>query len=147
MGDRLANIERAIKLIGDTDGIEILKISYLYETEPVGYEDQDCFYNICLLIATELGPHDLLKAVRKVEQKLHRKRIIRWGPRTMDVDIITYGDETVDDEDLTVPHPRYLERAFVLVPMNDIGKYDGEVPDGKSVKRVEGMFRDGRFEV
>ena len=140
MGDRRENIEKAVRLIEDTDGIRIVNISGLYETEPVGYEDQDMFYNICLLIATSLDPHELLDVCHRVENTLHRKRVIRWGPRTLDVDIITYGDEKIDTPDLQIPHPRYLERAFVLVPMEEIGMYEGDIPDGKSVRRIPWEF-------
>ena len=140
MGDRLANIEEAVRLLKETDGISDIRVSSLYETEPVGYEDQDCFYNICVLCTTTLEPMELLGRIHEIEEMLHRKRIIRWGPRTIDIDIIIYGDVKMDDEVLTIPHPRYQERAFVLMPMMDLIGYEGEVPSDKGVKKIPWEF-------
>ena len=140
IGDRRENIENAVKLLAATPGISNVRLSGMYETEPVGYEDQDFFYNICVLIDTTLAPMELLARAQEIEQELHRVRIIRWGPRTIDVDIILYGDIEMDTERLTIPHPRYRERAFVLIPMMDLTGYDGDVPEDKSVKRIPWEF-------
>ena len=96
------------------------KISPIYETAPVGYTEQPNFLNLCLEIDTELEPKELLKYCLETEQRLHRVRDIRWGPRTLDVDILLYGDKVIEEDDLEVPHPRMSERAFVLIPLNDI---------------------------
>ena len=140
MGDKKENIEQAIRLLSSNQKIEVLKVAGLYETEPVGYEDQDYFYNTCVLIKTTLEPEELLDATQKIENDLHRKRTIRWGPRTLDIDIILYGDIMMDTKRLTIPHPRYEERAFVLVPMMDLTDYDGSVPEDKSVRRIAWEF-------
>lgn len=140
MGDKKENIEQAIRLLSSNQEIEVLKVAGLYETEPVGYEDQDYFYNTCVLIKTTLEPEELLDATQKIENDLHRKRTIRWGPRTLDIDIILYGDIMMDTKRLTIPHPRYEERAFVLIPMMDLTDYEGSVPEDKSVRRIAWKF-------
>ena len=140
IGDRRKNIEDAVMMIKDIEGVSDIRLSGLYETEPVGYEDQDYFYNICLMCDYEGDPHTLLDKVHEVENKLKRKRVIRWGPRTIDVDIILFGDMTVDDEVLQIPHPRYKERAFVLIPMSDLMDPEVDIPEDKSVKRVPWSF-------
>jgi len=140
MGDRKANIEQAVRLISQMPGVSNLRLSGMYETEPVGYEDQDDFYNICVLLDTTLTPMEVLAGTQKIEEELHRVRDIRWGPRTIDIDIILYGDMKIDTGDLTVPHPRYRERAFVLIPMKDVMEYDQDIPDDKSVKRIPWEF-------
>ena len=140
MGDRKANIEQAIRLIAGMPGVCNVRLSGLYETEPVGYEDQDYFYNVCILIDTTLGPMELLHGTQGIENELHRVRNIRWGPRTIDIDIIFYGDRSIDTAELTVPHPRYKERAFVLIPMKDLIKCDADIPDDKSVRKISWEF-------
>lgn len=96
--------------------------SSFYQTDPVGYLDQDVFLNIALEIETTLRPEALLKACQSVEDKLHRTRVIRWGPRTVDIDIIFYDDLKIKSENLEIPHPRAFERAFVMVPIYEINK-------------------------
>ena len=140
MGDKQKNIESAVIALCSTEGISDVSLSGLYETEPVGYEDQDMFYNICVLCRTTLSPEKLLDRIHEIEADLHRERIIRWGPRTIDIDIILYGDITMDTEDLTIPHPRYKERAFVLKPMKDLMDYGGEIPDEKEVRQIPWEF-------
>ena len=140
IGDRKENIEEAVRRINGLDGTKVLKVSGMYETEPVGYEDQPYFLNICVLVNTEQSPMDLLDSIHEIENSLKRKRVIRWGPRTIDIDIITYGDLNIDTEDLQIPHPRYRQRAFVLKPMADITEYDGDIPDDKSVVKVPWEF-------
>ena len=120
IGDRKDNIEEAVRRINGLKGTKVLKISGMYETEPVGYEDQPYFLNICVLINTTQSPMELLDSIHEIEDQLKRKRVIRWGPRTIDIDIIIYGDLNIDTEELQIPHPRYRQRAFVLRPMADI---------------------------
>ncbi len=118
MGDRIGNLSRAVSLLDDPqEGIFVELVSPVFETKPVGYTEQDDFLNICLKVITDLSPLDLLAFCRKVEKELHRERIIRWGPRTIDVDILTYDDLKMDTEMLTIPHPRMEERGFVQVPL------------------------------
>ncbi|MFS4466079.1 2-amino-4-hydroxy-6-hydroxymethyldihydropteridine diphosphokinase [Staphylococcus haemolyticus] len=120
IGDREQQLQDAIKIIDSIEGISVTKISPIYETAPVGYTEQPNFLNLCLEIETELEPKELLEYCLETEQRLHRVRDIRWGPRTLDVDILLYGDKVIEEDDLEVPHPRMGERAFVLIPLNDI---------------------------
>ncbi len=119
IGDRRANIERAVELLASKGALPI-KVSSIYETEPVGYMDQDWFYNIVAEIETSLEPYELLEQCNHVEAELKRERLIRWGPRTIDIDILLYDDLELSDEKLTIPHPRMQERAFVMLPLYEI---------------------------
>ena len=139
-GDREENISKAIRLISELPETELSDVSPMYETEPVGYTDQPFFLNVCIRIMTSLEPLELLDALHGIENALKRKRTVRWGPRTIDIDIITYGDLTVQTDRLTIPHPRYKERAFVLIPMRDIGAYEGDIPEDKSVVKIPWEF-------
>ncbi|PHK48851.1 2-amino-4-hydroxy-6-hydroxymethyldihydropteridine diphosphokinase [Staphylococcus edaphicus] len=120
VGERMTQLEEAVSILNHKAGIEVTQTSPIYETEPVGYLDQPRFLNQCIEVHTSLNPHELLKACLDTEQQLHRVRDIRWGPRTIDVDILLYGEHTINETDLVVPHPRMKERAFVLIPLNDI---------------------------
>ena len=120
IGDRKQQLLKAIDLIGNIKGIKVTKQSSIYETAPIGYTDQPNFLNLCLEIETELSPQQLLKHCLDIEQQLHRVREIRWGPRTLDIDILLYSDDIIETDNLSVPHPRMQERAFVLIPLNDI---------------------------
>lgn len=122
MGDKEEYIKKAIKLLNDNDFIQVTIISSYYETEPVGYTEQDLFLNIVAEINTTLNPYDLLDYCNSIENKLNRKRIIRWGPRTIDIDILLYENYTSFDEKLTIPHPRMCERSFVIIPLYEIAK-------------------------
>ncbi|QEK11026.1 2-amino-4-hydroxy-6-hydroxymethyldihydropteridine diphosphokinase [Crassaminicella thermophila] len=122
MGNKKENIQNTIKLLKNHPQIHVSAISSYYETAPVGYTDQDWFLNIVVEINTSLDPYALLAYCNDIEQKLKRERLIRWGPRTIDVDILLYEGFTSDDEKLTVPHPRMCERAFVMVPLYEIAK-------------------------
>lgn len=120
MGDRFEYLLSACKLIDENKNIKITNKSKIYETKAWGYTDQADFLNMCIEVETELNEYDLLKACEQVEEKLNRERIIRWGPRTIDVDILFYNDIILDDEKLLIPHPRISERAFVLIPLMDL---------------------------
>ncbi|MDT3959818.1 2-amino-4-hydroxy-6-hydroxymethyldihydropteridine diphosphokinase [Staphylococcus kloosii] len=120
VGDRLEQLESAIKILDNVDGVQVSQISPVYETEPVGYVEQPNFLNLCVEVKTTLTPQQLLQQCFYTEQQLHRVRDIRWGPRTLDVDILLYENDIIEEETLTVPHPRMRERAFVLTPLNDI---------------------------
>ena len=115
LGDRLANLQRAVDLLAATSGIRVVRSSRVYETAPVGPPQPD-FLNAVIEVDTDLEPHDLLAAAAAVERALHRVRDVRWGPRTIDVDVLTYDDQMIDTPDLTVPHPRMHERGFVARP-------------------------------
>ena len=118
----------------------ITKSSY-YETEPVGYEDQDWFLNGVIQIETTLEPKKLLEFCQSIEKQLKRKRIIRWGPRTIDVDILLYEHYNSDEEILTLPHPRMKERAFVMIPLFEIAPdlIINGIPISKIVKGLDGV--------
>ena len=120
IGDRKQQLLKAIDLIGNIKGIKVTEQSSIYETAPIGYTDQPNFLNLCLEIETELSPQQLLKHCLDIEQQLHRVREIRWGPRTLDIDILLYSDNIIETDNLSIPHPRMQERAFVLIPLNDI---------------------------
>lgn len=120
MGDRELQLEEAIKLLNEVNGIEVIQTSPIYETKPVGYTEQPDFLNMCIEISTELESSELLKVCMTIEQQLHRVRVERWGPRTIDIDILLYDQSVIQSPDLEVPHPRMTERAFVMVPLNDI---------------------------
>jgi 2-amino-4-hydroxy-6-hydroxymethyldihydropteridine diphosphokinase len=121
LGNRLQNIKNAIKAINNLPGTGIIKTSKYYETEPFGVPDKQSKYiNCCIKIATELTPLDLLRSCLAIEKKLGRTREYRFCPRTIDIDILIYGNEFRNEENLTLPHPRLRKRAFVLVPLNDI---------------------------
>lgn len=120
IGDKAANIARAIDLLAEKGDIRLVAASRLYRTAPWGVLDQDWFVNACIAVATALPPHALLARCLSVEQEMKRVREGRWGPRVIDVDLLTYRGVTLNDPDLTLPHPRIRERAFVLVPLADI---------------------------
>ena len=124
MGDRDQNLMSAIVLLNENDKIDVISYSNVYETEPVGYSDQDDFLNICLKIETDLDAYELLKVVADIELRLHRVRLFANAPRTLDIDILLFDDMVSDDPKLTIPHPRMYQRAFVLYPLKDISDYD-----------------------
>ncbi|MDY0410021.1 2-amino-4-hydroxy-6-hydroxymethyldihydropteridine diphosphokinase [Virgibacillus soli] len=113
-------LKQAIQLLDDQENITIIQKSSVYETAPVGYTEQADFLNLVLEVETSLPPHDLLDVCQAIENKLGRKRVIRFGPRTIDLDILEYNNENIQTDRLTVPHPRIHERAFVLVPLDEI---------------------------
>ncbi|MDQ0220874.1 2-amino-4-hydroxy-6-hydroxymethyldihydropteridine diphosphokinase [Peribacillus cavernae] len=120
IGDRVNFFKKAIQLLNQEAGIRTVGISSLYETDPVGYLEQALFLNAVLKVKTSYGPEELLGKCLKVEQILGRKREIHWGPRTLDLDILLYNHENIETENLSVPHPRMLERAFVIIPLLEL---------------------------
>lgn len=120
LGDRQKNIDRAIALLNKTDKVTVKKISSIYETDPVGGPKQGKFLNGVAEINTTLGPEALLEVLNKIEGQLERVRTEHWGPRTIDLDILLYGDLNVKKENLIIPHPRMMERGFVLNPLKEI---------------------------
>src|SRR5215467_14330435 len=118
IGDRYSNLAAALKRIRDV--VEIRAVSSIYETEPVGFIDQPQFYNIVCSGTTVLPAPELLKYVKGIESELGRQPSFRNGPRLIDIDIIFYDDLRMVQGDLTIPHPRMVERAFVLLPLVEI---------------------------
>lgn len=119
IGDRRGHLQRAIEALNDAD-VGVVAVSSVYETAPVGGVEQDAFLNIVVEVETTLGPDDLLRRCHELEQAAQRVRDVRWGPRTLDVDILLYSDRRIDTPDLTVPHPRMTERNFVMVPLLEL---------------------------
>lgn len=122
IGDKKENIQKALELLDRSDSIKVVQVSSFYETEPWGYEKQDWFMNVVAEVETELSPYELLDYCQFIEKELKRERLIRWGPRTIDVDILLYDGFESKDERLIVPHERMTERAFVMVPLYEINK-------------------------
>jgi len=118
LGDRQQYLRDAISLLSRT--VTVLGISQLYETAPVGGVVQDDFLNVVIEIDTELGPFELLDLCQAAEVDANRVRVVRFGPRTLDVDLLLYGDLAIATERLEVPHPRMFERKFVLAPLADL---------------------------
>ncbi len=135
MGEREDNINRAIDALDSTDGIDVAKMSSIYETEPVGYLDQPDFLNAVVEIDTDLAPKELLARTKSIEKQLRRRRGIRWGPRTIDLDILLFDNLEMSETDLKLPHPEVRNRAFVLVPLAELAP-EYELPDGKSVSQL-----------
>jgi 2-amino-4-hydroxy-6-hydroxymethyldihydropteridine diphosphokinase len=118
VGDRLQTLGRAVTRLGNAG--RITACSAIYETEPVGYESQDDFLNMALCLRTTLSPERLMHEILQVELQLGRTRSTRWGPRTIDVDIVFFDERTINQPGLTIPHPHYADRRFVLIPLMDI---------------------------
>lgn len=146
IGDRMKNIEQCINSINLTPYTDVLMRSGIYETEPVGYARQDNFYNCCLLVESELEPHEMLGLCLGIESGFGRKRGIANGPRILDIDLLFAEDRHINTKNLEVPHPRIRERRFVLIPLLDIfenGECFGyefasyiDMIDGQEVKKV-----------
>ncbi|MDA8213281.1 MAG: 2-amino-4-hydroxy-6-hydroxymethyldihydropteridine diphosphokinase [Clostridia bacterium] len=119
-GDSPENIRQALRKLDCNPGVSVQEVAGLYKTAPVGYLEQDWFVNTVARIETSLSPDGLLKLLLTIEDELGRVRTIRWGPRTLDLDLLLYAGEVIDSPELTVPHPRMQERAFVMVPLAEI---------------------------
>jgi len=119
LGDRLSHLREALSHLEER-GILVEKASSVYRTAPWGLEEQPDFLNMVVMAATSLSPRELLEACQEVEREMGRERRQRWGPRNIDVDILLYDDIVVDEEDLVIPHPRMVERDFVIVPLLEI---------------------------
>lgn len=128
MGDRMANLEEAKNRIGN-----VLQSSSVYSTAAWGVEEQPEFYNQVIEIESELDPEELLKKILDIEIEMGRKRIVKWGPRLIDIDILFYRDVILKSNDLIVPHPEIQNRRFTLVPLEEI--YKGVHPVLKKTMR------------
>ena len=136
VGDRLDNLRRAAELLGATPGLRVMRSSRVYETDPVGGPSQPDFLNAVVEVDTDLSAIELLAACQAVERQMgrDRDREVRWGPRTIDVDVLTYGRDEVRSAApfLEVPHPRMDERGFVLIPLLELDA-DPPLPGGRRV--------------
>ncbi|MDG9693960.1 2-amino-4-hydroxy-6-hydroxymethyldihydropteridine diphosphokinase [Streptomyces sp. DH17] len=145
LGNRLETLQGAIDALEDTPGVRVKGVSPVYETEPWGVapDSQPSYFNAVVILKTTLPPPSLLERAHAVEEAFHRVRDERWGPRTLDVDIVAYADVVSDDPQLTLPHPRAHERAFVLAPWHDVDP-DAQLPGhGPVAALLDAVTRDG----
>ncbi|MFJ8826259.1 2-amino-4-hydroxy-6-hydroxymethyldihydropteridine diphosphokinase [Streptomyces sp. NPDC102467] len=145
LGNRLETLQGAIDALEDTPGVRVKAVSPVYETEPWGVEpgSQPSYFNAVVVLKTTLPPASLLERAHAVEEAFHRVRDERWGPRTIDVDIIAYADVVSDDPTLTLPHPRAHERAFVLAPWHDVEPEAQLAGRGAVAQLLDAVTRDG----
>jgi len=120
LGNREQSLRDAVISIDQHSQIEVNQLSSIYETDPVGFTDQPAFLNMAIRVSTTLTASDLLSVQFAIEEKLGRKRELRWGPRTIDLDLLLYDNISMETDRLILPHPRMMERAFVLVPLYDV---------------------------
>lgn len=123
LGEPRQQIEAALIALSQIENVRIKAISPLYQTQPVGVTEQPDFINAVVLVATTLSPHQLLQVLQKLELDFGRQRTLRFGPRTLDLDVIDYNGQNMNDVDLILPHPRAHERAFVMEPLARIAPY------------------------
>ncbi|MGC9381306.1 2-amino-4-hydroxy-6-hydroxymethyldihydropteridine diphosphokinase [Streptomyces sp. MH13] len=145
LGNRLETLQGAIDALEDTPGVRVKGVSPVYETEPWGVDpgSQPSYFNAVVVLKTTLPPSSLLERAHAVEEAFHRVRDERWGPRTLDVDIIAYAEVVSDDPQLTLPHPRAHERAFVLAPWHDVDP-EAQLPGhGPVADLLASVPRDG----
>lgn len=143
LGDRRANLRRAVAHIRALPGVNLLRASRVYETEPMGVTDQPAFLNMVVEveIADSLGARALLEATKRIEAEVGRRRGERWGPREIDLDVLLVGEERVQEGDLEVPHPRMWERAFVMVPLAELAP-DLPGPGGETAAGIAARLRE-----
>lgn len=120
LGDRIGALQGAVDALTAAEGVRVTGVSAVFETDPVGGPSQPDYLNAVVVGETDLSPHALLELAHEIERQWDRTREVRWGARTLDIDIITMGDVAVSDATLQIPHPRAAERAFVVVPLADV---------------------------
>lgn len=136
LGDRKGYFLQVIELFEKEPSLEITKISSIYESKPEGLINQPDFYNSVIELKTSISAQELFAFFRTIEQLLGREWNLKWGPRTIDLDILLYGNEVIKEPNLEVPHPRMTERSFVLVPLLEIAP-DATLPDGRPLKHFQ----------
>lgn len=146
IGERDAYLKQAVQSLNERVDTTVIKTSSIYETEPVGYTDQADFLNIVVAIRTTLSAQGLLMVCQEVEQVLGRERTIRWGPRTVDLDILLYNQDNIETENLVIPHPRMSERAFVLIPLLEIAP-SAVHPVSRKAYREEAAVQDDSVQI
>jgi dihydroneopterin aldolase/2-amino-4-hydroxy-6-hydroxymethyldihydropteridine diphosphokinase len=139
LGDRLAALQHAVDVLSGLG--DVAAVSDVYETDPVGGPEQPQYYNAVVVIDTDATPGEVLDAAHLAEQGKGRTRDVRWGPRTLDVDVLAHGSTTSEDPVLTLPHPRAVERGFVMVPWAQVDP-GFELPDGRTVAHVASGLTD-----
>jgi 2-amino-4-hydroxy-6-hydroxymethyldihydropteridine diphosphokinase len=138
MGDKAANIARAVELLRQRGALDHVEMSSLYKTPPWGVTEQDWFVNACLAGRTTLAPLDLLARMQKIESDMGRVRVEHWGPRLIDLDMLYYGDVVMRTPELTLPHPEMHKRGFVMIPLAEIRPEF--VVDGVSARELAAKF-------
>ena len=142
LGEREATLRRAVEALGATEGIEVVAVSSFRETDPIGVPDQPRFVNGAAALETTMSARELLERLLEVERTLGRDRSaeVRWGPRTVDLDLLLYGEESIDEPGLEVPHPRLTQRVFVLEPLLEL-EPELRLPDGRRLRdlRIPGL--------
>ena len=153
LGDSREIIRQALKSLGETPGIRVLAAAPLYKTAPWGHEKQDFFINTVVRVDTTLTPRQLLAALQQIEAAFGRKRVIHWGPRTLDLDILLYGELKVNEPDLQIPHPLISQRAFVMCPLADLapeliigGKKAAVLAAGLALKQEIKILEDSKMQ-
>lgn len=136
MGHKRDNMEQAAAIISNIPDVDLIRCSSLYQTEPWGKTDQDIFINQVIEVETDLSAQELLRKLQDIEIKMGRQRKEKWGPRIIDLDILLYGNEVMDDLYLQIPHPHMRERLFVLVPLYEIGPDLRFPDDGATIEEV-----------
>jgi 2-amino-4-hydroxy-6-hydroxymethyldihydropteridine diphosphokinase len=141
IGDKAANIAAALRRLSDA-GVEVVACSPLYRTPPWGPVEQDWFLNACAHLRTGAAPLDLMRLCLSVERAMGRERLVRWGPRVIDIDLLAYDDLEIDEPELELPHPRLFERAFVLVPLLDVAP-DFAIGGRRADEALKHLDKDG----
>ena len=141
LGDRLANLQSAVDGLAAVDGVVVVAVSPVYETDPVGGPEQPDYLNAVVAVDTTLPPRGLLDVGPRLETEAHRVKVEHWGPRTLDVDVLLFGDSRVDEPDLVIPHPRWHERDFVLAPLADLGYPGVEMREWSGVRPTDLTLR------
>lgn len=137
MGDRLQNLQNAVNSLKLLPQTSVIEISPVYETEPIGFEEQADFLNIAVEIETSLTPEALLGALLGIEAALGKVRLFKNGPRIIDLDLLLFGNEEINSRVLTVPHPRMYEREFVLKPLYDLKSMNGNEKTASALSKIE----------
>ncbi|HET6790961.1 MAG TPA: 2-amino-4-hydroxy-6-hydroxymethyldihydropteridine diphosphokinase [Actinomycetota bacterium] len=135
LGDRLTNLQAAVDLLHREPGLRVLASSRVWETAPVGGPPQPDYLNAVIRLETDLSARDLLDVAHRVEERMGRVRKERWGARSIDIDVLLFDEETIDESDLVVPHPRLAQRAFVLLPLLELVP-DPVLPDGTRLREL-----------
>ncbi|MBC2018273.1 2-amino-4-hydroxy-6-hydroxymethyldihydropteridine diphosphokinase [Listeria seeligeri] len=139
IGERLDNLNSAVSGLAAVEQIKIIKVSSVYETDAVGYEEQAAFLNIVVEIETSFAPVELLDFCLALELELGRVRLFKWGPRLIDIDILLYEDVKLDTEKLKIPHPYMKERAFVMIPLIEISPDKANIQVNQVVLAEQGV--------
>ena len=145
LGNALKNCQHAVKSLSLAKGIEITRVSSFYKTEPIGIENQNLFINAIVEIKTALSARNLFQNLQNIEKDMGRKREVKGGPRIIDLDLLFYGQEIIQDADLIVPHPEIQKRRFVLEPLCEIASYFIHPAFGVSIRGLKDRLSDNKM--